>query len=918
MTDIEKELVDRRKGRDRVHGQGQAMMTDVDTRAQNTAEDEGKKYYRRKGLGNIDQFDFPEMYKSGFDPITREDDTSLIPNVYAKPESRIIFGRDMADGKKVDNLKSEPTAWGSPARAVVGGALDAAKGTVDLARDVQDAVGLYIPDEMKTISELFQEYEPEWLSDSAGWGEDMARGMAQFAGGYAGVSKWLGGIGLKSILGKDILSSIASGQTFDPGEGTLGTLANDFGFLPEWAQFLDSQQTAEQEGQMMGRLSMAFEETGIGIGVSGVSKVMSGLKTKYKSYGNELMKQGVMKYGRATSAISHPVRGIGADEVIDEKEAAQAVEMIASGFQMSGGNNADYMEMVKQSGVDESLAKKAWNKASKEKLGRLATFAASSGPQTPMNRQKGMIDLGVEGVLKEDQIYNTDELRSFFQKRLNRGQIQASEYNETIKPLLKEMKETGIGQVTGGQLIDMAEGRRSTFKTILHEGGKTTHDMYSIDPTYGYVGGEIYPQAVPSNVPAIANNKIAPNSYKEHLFIARNAETESGPEGFTNTAHYSEPFIKGTARTSELVSQFTEGVPWEHTVRTDQSALDIDELLDFPTESADFSEKVANWALSEGHSIDIPELSAPPVNEMTVGLSEERVRHLIAVVGGNYSEKEKRKAVNSYIKTGKVEKELVNINPGTKSVFIHEMQSDQASAYSKYGEWSDNDVDESTEFLIKQTFEDEYEDDAIIEFGNKLGIKGAPEDNSLLMGISQTLGNMIAGDLPKAEARANIAQVLRTQLATPSVFNQDKAWMRKAIEPVLQEAIESGSNRIILNSEMAVNLMWVGGGAEVNYLQKYPKILKDYFIGMGVPEKDIHMPKEGRRLNKREARGDTAQFNVSETRTRVPSTESFYVDLTPETIAKIVDKQQGSKLPMYSAAGAVPIAVEFGDNNDNK
>jgi len=376
MNNLEKSMIENRESRELQHGRGSELLKQVEAREAMVADEESLKYYRRKGVSTISGFNASAMYQDGFEPIKQEDDNILIPNKYAKEGQRTIFGHDPVSGQKVDNMPHEGSILGSIMRIPVGAAYDVVRGSAQFGQDIADKFN--IPPYLDPTGELRQKFleteEPEFLRKSAGWGENMARDVTQFAVGYGGAYSILGKIGLKAVVGKDILAAVASGQTFNPKEGNLFTLLNDHDLLPDTMKFLDAKLTSEEEGVFEGRIAMALEEVGIGAGIyaaRAANRIRKTMQMQYKTYGKTVLKNGVMKYNGATSAINSPTRGISGDKIIDEDAAQSALNEIAVGFQISGGKAEDYVRLIKEAGIDENKAKKAWNVASKEKLEKI-------------------------------------------------------------------------------------------------------------------------------------------------------------------------------------------------------------------------------------------------------------------------------------------------------------------------------------------------------------------------------------------------------------------------------------------------------------------------------------------------------------------------------------------------------------------
>ena len=142
-------------------------------------------------------------------------------------------------------------------------------------------------------------------------------------------------------------------------------------------------------------------------------------------------------------------------------------------------------------------------------------------------------------------------------------------------------------------------------------------------------------------------------------------------------------------------------------------------------------------------------------------------------------------------------------------------------------------------------------------------------------------------DLIKGNVDTNhLADLVRQTLPTKSVFNKDKAWIRQIMRPVVEDARAQGVNKVVLASSDIINIRWKGNAPHDKYQTAYPKILKQYFKDMGVPEENIHMPTK--------------------------SSESFWVELPDEVMEK------SSPLPQYSVGASAPLTMEFGEEDGDK
>lgn len=796
-TNIEKEVYENRRDRVLQHGPGTELLKQVDSRDELVAKDESQKFYRRKGTSTLGGFNQTQMYKDGVDPQTREDGSYVIPNQYRLPGTGSMFGYDPVDGKKLEDVTSKRSGWGAPLRIVGGAVHDLAQGTVGLGLDVAEGLGAEVP-QLRANFENYQ--QPEWLEGSSGWGEDIGRAMAQYGTGYGGALKSLGSIGLKSLMTKNVAASVAAGQTFDPAEGNVGTLLNDFGMLPETLRFLDSKMADEEYGRFQGRLALALEEIIPGATIGTAARATKMMRTRYRAHGDEMIKQGVMQFNNATGSLNHPTLGSQGLEVTGTENAERAVNMIASGMQIKGSTVDQFLEQAKFAGVDEAMAKKAWNNAAKEKLERVSEFMAPKPAPGPMARQKGNIDLfsgqpvdlrsAAEDVLPMHKTQDVESMERFYKKQVARGNVQPSEYGDVIKPTLDRMKELGTGKATGEQMVAYMNHMRPEFKTITKAGEDVHHKDYTFSPSMdrmAKMGGE--ESVAPTNIDVSGDMAV---DYKEHLFTARNEKLGEGKEGYVNEAHFSEPFVKGIARTSVMAG--------------------------------------------EG-------------------------------------------SMPGAVKNGKM--------------FIQELQSDHANVARKYGEWTDEQIKELAPTA----------DENLDEFSNRLFVailgeqKGKALTKKLDDGDFDDLTpeeekiNEMSGDVFMAVDRVEpnkwgefTLDTVRRELAAPSVFNKDKAWIRQTMRPVIEDARKQGINKIVLASSDIINKRWSGNAPHGKYQTEYPKIMKQYFKDLGIPEKNIHMPTK--------------------------SSESFWVELPDEVMAG------RSPLPQYSIGASAPLTMKLGEEDD--
>ena len=440
---IEQEMTQNREDRALQHGPGQQLKDQVHSRQDIKDDDEGRKYYRRKGISTLGNFEVRHMYQEGFDPIANENDESIVPNKYLTKD-RVVFGRNV-EGRKVDNDPNDPTAWGAFARVPIGAGHDLIKGTARLGTD-------FLPDDSKVKQAIESYQDPKWLEDTTGMPEDIARGLAQFATGYGAVVRSLGGMGIKSLLAKDMVASVMAGQTFDPAEGNLATMVREFGLESDFLRMLDSKLTTEEEGKLRGRLAMAMEEMGIGTGATAIRMAARGVKSvrmRYRDYGDQMINDGVKNYFNATGSLNHPTQGMRGDAITHQDHAAIALEQIATGYQIKEATVEEFMEMAKVSGIDENAAKKGWNAAAKSKIENIQKFLTPAPAPGPIARQKGNVSL-FEGGTVSSAATPTDyaSLEKYFDKQIVRGNLQKSEYEEAIKPAIQAAKDSGTSAVS--------------------------------------------------------------------------------------------------------------------------------------------------------------------------------------------------------------------------------------------------------------------------------------------------------------------------------------------------------------------------------------------------------------------------------------------------------------------------------------
>lgn len=864
----ESELLDRRERRQAATGEGMAALGQAEDLSIKTNQNKGNDYYRNKG--DTTSFDEGLMFSEGFEPSLVEVaegqdpvEDMLIPNRYLKGNQRVIFGTDVSTGVKKAPMPQEKSMWDIPARIVVGGLHDAAKGALNLQKDVSGGLGLPL-DPFEDVRDLaLRLQEPKWLRESAGWGEDMARGIAQYGWGYGAATKIIGGLSLGGMLPREIAKAAVSGQSFDPAEGNIGTLMDEMGVLPDFLQAMDSKATTEQHGRLQGRLSMALEEFGLGVGAGAAGSIIKQAQRQYRAYGSSMMDEGIQKYTHSTGASVHPTNGVGADIAIDQKGMEDAVDMIASGFQITGGTADDFADMAAKSGINKNLATKAWNNASKEKMGRIAEYM-SQGPKTKMTRQRGSIDFGevvldrkyshtlthsvAQDALRPDQAYAVNDIKQFFDKRVSRGQIEKAEYVNTVEPLIKEMKAEGHKSITGAQLAAKMQIEQPEFKTVSRTGRDSHHYGYT-DEANTYSNDDYYS---PDDV-----------MYEEHLFLSRNKRTE-GEGGFVNSVHYSEPDVKATVRTTLF------DAPDASAAGKDMSEYGMASMVDDLFDAQD-SDAILRTLDHHGyrHLFDADDIefavgrngAGDEVFGPTTGGTGDRADYLTRALRAE--EKRARLAGEG------PERPLVD------SINIVELQSDQASFARKNGTLDDDALhDVATQIM---GVEDIDELDAILKANTKL------TGESLRRASDRLAANYDRGE-------AAVKEHLRNIVPAPSVFNEDRAWVRQAIRPVIDKALDNGVSTIKLDSREQVANRFSGGdletGANHLYQGKYPKILKQYFLEIGVPEENIHMPKNAR--------------------------DNFTVKLPDEMF-------EGDKpsLPLYSITGAAPVTL-LGEKDDSQ
>lgn len=370
-TNIEQEINENRQSRRLQHGPGVALEKQVNSRADIKDTEASEKFYKRKGTGTLGGFNQMQMFRDGVDLQTRDDGSYVVPNQYMLPGKKSLFGIDPGNGRRITDISKTGSPWVAPLRMVAGSFHDMAKGTAELGLDVAEGMGAKLPQARANI-EAYQ--DPKWLQESSGAIEDLGRTLGQFMWGFGSAGKGLVKAGMKQSLKKDMVASVAAGQTFDPAEGNLFTLLNESDMLPETMRYLDSMMTTEEMGEYHGRMALVLEEVAMGGGITAVSKMLSTIRKSYKGYGDEMIKNGVMQYHNASGSLNHPTLGAKGTEVLSENHAMAGITSIAHGMQINNVGSGVFMKYAAEGGIDESLAAKAWNQASKNKLNRVSEF----------------------------------------------------------------------------------------------------------------------------------------------------------------------------------------------------------------------------------------------------------------------------------------------------------------------------------------------------------------------------------------------------------------------------------------------------------------------------------------------------------------------------------------------------------------
>lgn len=855
---IYKESLESQEIKALANGPGEELASQVRAEAELTNSEEGKKKYQREAAFNQDRYNIGNMYEDGYKVETEEDGSMVVPNIYVKPGERQFFGYDFADGHKKDKFITGMLERAAiPGRVIAGGMLDAAQGTMELIDDVVEYTGMQDYDvETSKRREWVKDLDPEFLRQTSGWGEDIARAFAQFGTGYGGAFGFLGKMGMKSLLGKDVVAAMAGGQTFDPSEGSLGTLAAEFNLLPDIMRFMDSSQTVEEHGQMVGRLSLLLEEAGIGGGIFVVKKMLQTAKRGYYAYGEEMMRGGVKKYREATGTINGPTGGIGADKAIDADGMIEAVDQIATGFQIKGGSVDEFMAMAKESGISATQAQKSWNTATKEKIGlaRHTLGAATEGPSR-VDRQRGELTIfgsdeyhiysKASDLLDPDMNYSVNDLKGFYKNQISQGNIQQAEYDSIIQPLFDQFSgvDPADAKMMGGDIQAYMEATLPDFNTRTLAEGAT---KFPNDPLRGTRSNNVFDPATNLELNTMdeggrdlveqlnelvsdgamtqreADNlvsradEVPPNldlvdmysvDYKEHLFTAADPRFGEGFEGFVNAGHFDERHVKGFGRTSFMADPDT-GIKHMNMVQELQS--------DYAIAARQFGEHTD------------AEVRGMMDKVLKLEHEETYFNNVADILGPEMLGKEKYAS------------------------FMKKFEAGGGSI----GE-SGSKTEQMFEDLVHKVTENAY-------MGKDAGQEG--------------LRDIMFGEL-------------RRQVAGKSVFTKDKAWIRQVMRPIIEDTLREGVNRIALVSDNIIYNRTGGVGPNKKYSKEYPKILKRYFLDIGVPEKNIHMPAN--------------------------SSESFYVDLPREWVDDMFAGNRPA-LPAYSFAGAPLVGHQMmGDESGN-